>query len=76
VKIEWSEAARASARRYMGDQDGMHAIAAAVRALAVDPNPSDAFARGSYRRLRVGGYRVMCVVEGDVVTVERLDRVI
>ena len=60
----------------MGDQDGMHAIAAAVSALAVDPNPPDAFVRGSYRRLRVGAYRVMYVVEEDVVTIERVDRVI
>ena len=54
----------------------MHAIAAAVSALAVDPNPPDAFVRGSYRRLRVGAYRVMYVVEEDVVTIERVDRVI
>jgi hypothetical protein len=54
----------------------MHAIAAAVSALAVDPNPRDAFVRGSYRRLRVGVYRVMYVVEEDVVTIERVDRVI
>jgi hypothetical protein len=55
VKIEWSDAARASTRRYMGDQDGIHAIAAAVSSLAaVDPNPPGAFVRGSYRRLKVG----------------------
>ena len=46
-------AARASARRYMDDQDGMRAIGAEVSALAVDPNPPDAFVRGDYRRLRV-----------------------
>jgi hypothetical protein len=60
----------------MGDQDGMHAVATAVSALAVDPTPPDAFVRGSYRRLRVGAYRVMYVVEEDVVTIERVDRVI
>jgi mRNA-degrading endonuclease RelE of RelBE toxin-antitoxin system len=76
VTIEWSDAARASARRYLVDQAGMHAIAAAVSALAVDPNPPDARVRSSYRRLRVGAYRVMYVVEEDVVTVERVDRVI
>jgi len=32
-----SPAARASARRYMADQDGMRAIGAAVAALALDP---------------------------------------
>jgi hypothetical protein len=60
----------------MADQHGMRAIAAAVSALAVDQNPPDAFVRGSYRRLRVGVYRVMYVVEDDVVTVERVDRII
>jgi len=37
----------------MDDQDGMRAIGAEVSALAVDPNPPDAFVRGDYRRLRV-----------------------
>ena len=76
MRIEWSVAARACARRYMADQHGMRAIAAAVSALAVDPNPPDAFVRGSYRRLRVGVYRVMYVVDDDVVTIERVDRAI
>ena len=57
MRIEWSPKARASARRYMDDQDGMHAIGVAVAALAVDPNPQNAFIRGDYRRLRVGPYR-------------------
>ena len=60
----------------MADQDGMRALGAAVTALAVDPNPPGAFIRGDYRRLRVGAYRVMYVVEGDLITVERVDRVI
>lgn len=34
MKIEWSPVARASARRYMEDQDGMRAIGAAVTRLA------------------------------------------
>lgn len=76
MRIEWSVAAQVCARRYMADQDGMHAIAAAADALAVDPNPPDAFVRGSYRRLRVGVYRVMYVIEDDVVTIERVDRII
>ena len=75
MRIEWSAAARVSARRYMADQAGIHALAAAVDSLAVDPSPSDAFVRGNYRRLRVGVYRVMYVVEQDVVTIERIDRV-
>ena len=76
MRIEWSPAARASARRYMDDQDGMRAIGAAVSALAADPNPPDAFIRGDYRRLRVGAYRIMYVVEDDIITIERVDLVV
>lgn len=76
MKIEWSVAARVSTRRYLADQAGMRAIAAAVSSLAVDPDPPEAFVRGRYRRLRAGAYRIMYVVEDDVVTIERVDRVI
>jgi mRNA-degrading endonuclease RelE of RelBE toxin-antitoxin system len=75
VKIEWSPTARASARRCMEDQDGMRSIGRAVAALAADPYPADAFHRGDYHRLRVGRYRVVYVIEGDLITVERVDRV-
>jgi len=40
----------------MGDQSGIRAINQAVATLADDPEPPDAFVRGSYRRLRVGAY--------------------
>lgn len=53
----------------------MVAINSAVAALADDPNPPEAFIRGSYRRLRVGQYRVLYSVEGDLITVIRVDRV-
>lgn len=76
MSIEWSPAARASARRYLADQAGMRAISAAVAALAVDPDPPDAFVRGDYRRLRVGRYRIMYVVEDGLITIERVDRVV
>jgi mRNA interferase RelE/StbE len=64
-----------SAARFTADQDGMHAINEAVAALADDPEPPEAFIRGSYRRLRVGNYRIMYSVEDDLVTVIRVDRV-
>ncbi len=54
----------------------MRAIGTAISALAVDPNPPDAFIRGNYRRLRIGAYRVMYVVEDDTITIERIDLVI
>ncbi len=75
MRIEWSPAARASARRHMEDQDGMRAIGAAVAALALDPFPPEAFHRGDYHCLRVGRFRVVYVVEIDLITVERVDRV-
>jgi mRNA-degrading endonuclease RelE of RelBE toxin-antitoxin system len=73
VRIEWSPTARASARRYLGDQPGMRAIGAAIAGLADDPYPPEAFHRGEYHRMRVGSYRVVYVVDDDVVTIERVD---
>jgi mRNA-degrading endonuclease RelE of RelBE toxin-antitoxin system len=58
----------------MADQDGMRAIGAAVAALALDLYPPEGFHRGEYHRLRVGRFRVIYVVEDDLVTVERVDR--
>ncbi|MGH3305230.1 MAG: hypothetical protein ACRDOK_26910 [Streptosporangiaceae bacterium] len=67
--------ARASARRFMADQDGMRAIGAAVAALADDPFTEAGFHAGEYHRLRVGSDRVVYVVEADLITVSRVDRV-
>ena len=43
--------------------------------LADDPAPPGAFVRGAYRRLRVGPYRVLYEVEGNLITIVRKDRV-
>ena len=59
----------------MNDQDGMHAIDAAIIQLAENPYPPEAFHRGEYHRLRIGLYRVVYVVDDDLITVERVDRV-
>jgi mRNA-degrading endonuclease RelE of RelBE toxin-antitoxin system len=59
----------------MHDQDGMRAIGAAVAGLAEDPPPAEGFHRGRYHRLRVDRYRILYVIDGDVITVERVDRV-
>jgi len=59
----------------MDDQDGMRAIGVAVVRLAENPYPPEAFHRGDYHRLRVGQYRVVYIVEDDLITVERVDRV-
>jgi mRNA-degrading endonuclease RelE of RelBE toxin-antitoxin system len=73
VKIEWSPTARASARRYLSDQSGIRAIGAAIAGLADNPYPAEAFHRGEYHRMRVGSYRVVYVVDDDVITIERVD---
>jgi mRNA interferase RelE/StbE len=73
VRIEWSPAACTAARRFIADQDGLREVGAAVSALVDDPDPPDAFVRGKYRRLKVGPYRVMYVLEDDLITVERVD---
>ncbi len=75
MKIRRSPAATALARRYLRDQDGMRAIGVAVAALADDPYPPQGFHRGRYHRLRVGRYRVLYVVDHEVITIERVDRV-
>jgi mRNA-degrading endonuclease RelE of RelBE toxin-antitoxin system len=75
VTVQWSPVAVASARRYLLDQPGMRAVVAAVAALAQDPCPATGFHRGRYHRLRVGGYRVLYVIDGDLITIERVDRV-
>jgi mRNA-degrading endonuclease RelE of RelBE toxin-antitoxin system len=75
VRIEWSPTAIRSARRYAEDQAGMQAIGQAVARLAGDPYPADAFHRGEYHRLRVGPYRVAYVLDADVITISRVERV-
>jgi len=76
MRIEWSDAGKVSARRFMrDDQDGLRAVGLAVVALADDPYPAEALHRGSYHRLRVGSYRVLYFIDGDVITIERVDRV-
>ena len=72
--IEWSQRARSSARRYLADQDGMRAVGVAVARLVADPYPATGFHRGEYHRLQVGDYRMVYVVESEVITVVRVDR--
>ena len=53
----------------------MRAIGAAVAGLVLDPYPPEGFHRGEYHRLRVGRFRVVYVVDDDLITVERVDRI-
>ncbi|WP_165959114.1 type II toxin-antitoxin system RelE/ParE family toxin [Actinomadura sp. KC345] len=75
MKVEWSLGAKRSAARFMRDQEGMRRLVDAVARLAEDPYPSEAFVRGEYHRLKVGPYRVMYLVEDQLVTVDYIDRV-
>ena len=59
----------------MDDQARLRAIGVAVARLADDPYPAGAFHRGDYHRLRVGQSRVVYIVDDDLITVERVDRV-
>lgn len=59
----------------MADQGGMRSIGIAVAALAADPHPAEAFHRGDYHRLRVGQYRVVYIIDDDLITIEHVDRV-
>jgi hypothetical protein len=53
----------------------MRAIGAAVAALVSEPYPLEGFHRAEYHRLCVGPFRAIYVVEDDLITVERVDRV-
>jgi mRNA-degrading endonuclease RelE of RelBE toxin-antitoxin system len=53
----------------------MTAVVAAVDGLETNPYPADSFRWGDMHRLRVGRYRIMYVVEGELITVDCVDRV-
>ncbi len=58
----------------MTDQTGMRAIGAAIAQLPANPYPTEAFRWGEVLRLRVGPYRIMYTVEGDLITILRVHR--
>lgn len=74
MRIEWLPRAITTASRFMEDRAGLAAVMDAVDALADDPYPAEAFRWGDTLRLRVGRYRIMYTVEGDVITIVRVDR--
>jgi len=53
----------------------MTAVVTALDTLASDPYPAESFRWGDMIRLRVGRYRIMYVVEDDLITIDRVDRV-
>jgi len=52
----------------------MRAIGAAIAQLPANPYPTEAFRWGEVLRLRVGPYRIMYTVEGDLITILRVHR--
>jgi mRNA interferase RelE/StbE len=74
VRVEWSPRATTTASRFLPDRAGLAAVLDATDALADDPYPPESFPWGEMRRLRTGPYRVMYVVEDDLITIERVDR--
>ena len=79
MTIRWEDGAKASYRKsVMRDQDGAVAVLGAVDALAADPYPEPPLGvhKGEYHRLHIGPYRVHYFVDGDVITIKRVDRVI
>jgi mRNA-degrading endonuclease RelE of RelBE toxin-antitoxin system len=75
VTIEWSPRAITTASRFLSDKPGLTAVVEAVDALAADPYPPESFRWGDTRRLRAGPYRVMYVIEGGRITIDRVDRI-
>ena len=75
MRIEWSARAITTASRFLADTSGMTAVVAAVDGLEAEPYPADSFRWGDMHRLRVGRYRIMYVLEGDLITIDRVDRV-
>ena len=73
-RVILGEAVSLSLGRYLDDRAGLAGVLEAIDALADDPRPAGSFHRGEYHRLRVGPYRVVYVVEGDLITVMRVDR--
>ncbi len=75
MKVEWSPRAVTTASRFLDDGEGMRAVVAALDALATDPYPAQSFPWGQMQRLRAGKYRIMYIVDGYLVTIDRIDRV-
>ena len=75
MRIEWSARAITTASRFLADTSGMTAVVAAVDGLEAEPYPADSFRWGDMHRLRVGRYRILYVIEGDLITIDRVDRV-
>lgn len=71
-EITWELRATNAAVRFLAeDPQGLRAVYEAVDALAVEPRPRGSVPYGSseVRRLRVGDYRVLYVIDGNLVRI-------
>ncbi|MFE0672942.1 type II toxin-antitoxin system RelE/ParE family toxin [Streptomyces sp. NPDC058867] len=71
-QIIWEPRATNAAVRFLKDDPaGLAAVYQAVDGLAVQPRPADSAPYGSpdLRRLHIGDYRVLYVIEDDVVRI-------
>ncbi|MFE7898821.1 type II toxin-antitoxin system RelE/ParE family toxin [Streptomyces sp. NPDC057424] len=68
-RIIWEPNATNAAVRFLKDDpDGLAAVYEAVDALAETPRPAASTPYGwDFRRLRVGGYRVLYAIDDDVI---------
>jgi mRNA interferase RelE/StbE len=77
LRVVYEEKAIDQAAGFLADDPaGLGAVLDAVDALAGDPRSAESFPYGSEdrRRLRVGRYRVMYEIKGDVVSIWHIAR--
>jgi mRNA interferase RelE/StbE len=77
LSVVYEEKAIDQAAGFLADDPvGIAAVLDAVARLADDPRPAESFPYGSpdLRRLRVGRYRVLYEIRGDVVSIGHIAR--
>jgi len=77
LRVIYEEKAIDQAAGFLADDPaGLGAVLDAVDRLTDDPRPAESFPYGSpdLRRLRVGRYRVMYEINGDVVSIGHIAR--
>jgi mRNA interferase RelE/StbE len=77
LRISYEERALDQAAGFLADDPGgLGAVMEAVDRLADDPRPAESVPYGSpdLRRLRIGRYRVLYEISGDVVVIGHIPR--
>jgi mRNA interferase RelE/StbE len=76
LRIEYDERAISQAAAFLYDPSGVREVMDAIDRLTDDPRPSGSFPYGSpdLRRLRVGRYRILYEITGDVVQIRHIAR--